>query len=100
MAELKKWYELPIGGVIDQPATALAYKTGTWRVMRPIWHEDKCTSCMMCWLHCPDNAIVVKDAKMKGMNYDYCKGCGVCARVCPVNAIDMEPETKFLEEAE
>lgn len=98
MAELKGWREIPIGGVIDKPATAMAFKTGTWRVMRPTWNEDKCVHCMMCWLYCPDNSIIVKDEKMMGIDYEYCKGCGVCASVCPTKAISMEPETKFVEE--
>jgi pyruvate ferredoxin oxidoreductase delta subunit len=46
---------------------------------------------------CPDSAIIVEDAKVKGVDYDHCKGCGICARECPpkVQAFTMESEAKF-----
>jgi pyruvate ferredoxin oxidoreductase delta subunit len=103
MADAKGWKEVPIGGVVDRPGTAREYKTGTWRVMRPIVDQDKCIDCMQCWLYCPDMAIKGKmkeDKKrpqMIGFDYDYCKGCGTCAKVCPVNAIEMKSENEFLK---
>lgn len=102
MAEAKGWKEVPIGGVVDKPGTARDYKTGTWRVMRPIINHDKCINCMQCWLYCPDMAIKGKTGEngrpeMLGFDYDYCKGCGTCAKVCPVNAIEMKPENEFLK---
>ena len=94
---LKGWKDIPIGGVIDEPGKAREYKTGTWRVLRPVLHEDKCIHCMFCWLYCPDLAIVQEQGKMKGFDFDYCKGCGLCANVCPTKAIEMKPETEFLK---
>ena len=92
--ELPPWEELAVAGIITEPATSLAYKTGTWRDERPIWDAEKCTSCFLCFIHCPDNAVMVKDGKVVGINYDYCKGCGICAIVCPprVKAITMISE--------
>ncbi|MEO0085813.1 MAG: 4Fe-4S binding protein [candidate division WOR-3 bacterium] len=96
MARLKKWQELPCGAIIEDMKEVLDNKTGAWRSQRPVWNKDKCTSCYMCWLYCPDAAIVIKDGKVAGINYDYCKGCGICASVCPkkVQAITMEKERK------
>jgi len=95
MAELKKgWKEIPIGGLIKEAGSALKYKTGDWRSRRPIVDFDKCTSCLTCWIYCPDSAVIVKDQKMTGINYDYCKGCGICASVCPVKCISMIPEAE------
>lgn len=94
-AQLPSWEELRLGGIIPQPATSLSYKTGTWRSeLRPIWDAEKCTNCYMCFVYCPDDAILIKDGKVAGINYDYCKGCGICAVVCPprVKAITMHPE--------
>ncbi len=93
---MKGWKEIPIGGMIVEAGNAKEYKTGSWRSIRPIWDEGKCTHCMICWFSCPDNCIDVVNGKMVGINYDYCKGCGVCAHECPVNAIEMKPETEFL----
>ena len=58
--------------------------------MRPVWNKEKCIHCLTCWIYCPDAAIVVKDGKMTGINYDYCKGCGICANVCPTKTHAIE----------
>ena len=94
MFKLKNWKEVPIGGVVDEPGSAMENKTGSWRVERPVWSEAKCIHCLRCWVFCPDMSINTVDGKMTGMNYDYCKGCGICAQVCPekVKAITMQPE--------
>ncbi|HPU78526.1 MAG: 4Fe-4S binding protein [Synergistales bacterium] len=93
----KGWKEIPIGGTITEAGNAKEFKTGSWRVMRPIHDKNKCTSCMLCWLYCPDQAILQTQGHMDGINYDYCKGCGLCSSVCPAKAIEMKAETEFLE---
>ncbi|MEK9149782.1 MAG: 4Fe-4S binding protein [Candidatus Desantisbacteria bacterium] len=93
---MEKWYELPEAGLIIEPGSAAKYKTGSWRSRRPIWDKDKCTSCLTCWIYCPDSSILVENQKVMGINLDYCKGCGICARVCPpkVSAIKMDEERR------
>ncbi|MFA5858931.1 MAG: 4Fe-4S binding protein [Elusimicrobiota bacterium] len=90
------WKELPEGDILA-PGTAANFKTGDWRSERPVWDSTKCKHDLMCWVYCPDSAIITKDGKMCGINYDHCKGCGICAHVCPLKekAIKMEPEEKF-----
>lgn len=83
MSNLKGYKDIPIGGSILEAGNSKEYKTGEWRSSKPIWDENECIQCLFCWVFCPDNAIVVKDGKMTGINYDYCKGCGICARECP-----------------
>jgi pyruvate ferredoxin oxidoreductase delta subunit len=96
MAELKSWNELPCGAIIEDLSAVRDNKTGAWRSMRPVWSREKCISCLTCWVYCPDSAIIVRDGKNQGIDYDYCKGCGICASVCPpkVHAIEMEQERK------
>ena len=86
--------DLSIGGNIYTAANAKEFKTGDWRSVKPVWIEEKCKQCGLCFPVCPDNAIpVFKDSlKRTDYNYDYCKGCGVCAKVCPFAAIEMKEE--------
>jgi len=95
--KLKSWKEIPIGGLIVEPGNAAEYKTGGWRTMCPVYDPKKCINCMLCWVYCPDSAIMVKDGKVVGIDYDHCKGCGICAKECPVKpekAIKMIKEEK------
>jgi len=88
------WQEITPGGVIYEAGNASEFKTGDWRSEKPIWLEDKCKQCSLCFPVCPDSSINVNrdDAKMMGFDYDHCKGCGICAKTCPFGAIEMESE--------
>ena len=68
--------DLTIGGNIYCAGNAREFKTGDWRSMKPVWDEEKCKQCGLCFAVCPEN----------------CKGCGVCAQVCPFKAIEMKVE--------
>jgi pyruvate ferredoxin oxidoreductase delta subunit len=88
------WKDITWGAVIPKGGTAREFLVGGWRSEKPVWNSDKCISCLMCWLYCPDMAIQVEDGKVAGIDYDHCKGCGICASVCPpkVQAIEIVPE--------
>jgi len=81
--------ETPFGPV--GVGSAVANRTGGWRVSKPVLDPAKCTNCLLCWFYCPDGSIVRGD-KAVDIHYDYCKGCGVCAAVCAPKAIVMERE--------
>ena len=85
--------DLTIGGNIYTSGNSKEFKTGDWRSMRPVYIEEKCKQCGLCFPVCPENAIPVnKEMKREDFNFDYCKGCGVCAKVCPFKAIEMKEE--------
>lgn len=77
-----------IGCVIKTPGNSRNNKTGSWRTFKPVADKDKCISCGICYLFCPDGCI---DTNFDS-DYDYCKGCGICAEECPVKAIEMVRE--------
>lgn len=106
MSEKENYKDLEKGTILDA-ATSLEYKTGSWKVLKPVFDPDKCTHCMICVVFCPDMAIPVnenadgvkgRDGKIyKGLvrletNFDYCKGCGICEVECPTKAIKMTRE--------
>lgn len=100
ISNLNNWTsdEYPIGAVIPEGGNSNLYSTGGWRSERPVWAEEKCTQCGLCFIYCPDTSVVWKDGKMTGFDLEHCKGCGICAHECPVNpkfeskAIEMVPE--------
>lgn len=87
------WKDITVGGTITEAGNAEFFNTGDWRSMKPIWLEDKCKQCLLCYPVCPDTAILVdKEGKRMDFNYNHCKGCGICAKVCPFKAIDFVEE--------
>jgi 2-oxoacid:acceptor oxidoreductase delta subunit (pyruvate/2-ketoisovalerate family) len=96
MPPLKDWQGLEPGGT-TLPAGAPPPHTGGWRTgVKPAVDFSKCVDCLLCWLHCPDSAIVLRGTAFQGFDYDYCKGCEICAEVCPTDAIAMVPEETVL----
>ncbi len=84
----KKYQDLEIGSLI-KAGTSKGFKTGSWKSFRPVWMKEKCISCMMCVINCPEDCIPSKDGKRSETDLDMCKGCGICAEVCPVKCIKM-----------
>lgn len=95
MSEQKKelgWRDLKIGCIVE-PRSTRRYMTGDWRSRRPVTDPEKCISCGLCWVFCPDCS---RYRNLKTGKYDvntfFCKGCGICARECPTGAITMVEE--------
>jgi 2-oxoacid:acceptor oxidoreductase delta subunit (pyruvate/2-ketoisovalerate family) len=92
MAELKRWNELEPGGTV-LPGEAAQPHTGAWRTgVKPSADLAACVNCLLCWLHCPDSAVLLTGTAFAGFDYDFCKGCEICEEVCPVGAIAMVAE--------
>ncbi len=86
------WQEIGIGNVVFEPGSSRSYLTGNWRAQRPIWDNDKCIKCGICYLFCPEGCISKTDNGYYAADMDYCKGCGICAYECPPDAISMITE--------
>ena len=96
--DLSSWRAIPIGGTITKAGNSVQYETGDWRALRPVVDMEKCTHCMICWIFCPDSAILVEDMRFAGFALTHCKGCGICAVECPPKAIEMVDEATLIEE--
>ena len=84
------WEDITPGGDIYTAGNSTEFKTGSWRSVKPLYIDEKCTQCGLCFPVCPDDAIPVnKEQKREDFDFDACKGCGVCAKVCPFGAIEM-----------
>ena len=84
--------EMPIGGTITNPGNSKEFKTGDWKIYKPVWDAKKCVHCMICVVYCPENCIPSKNNKRLETNFDYCKGCLICENVCPVKCISHKRE--------
>jgi 2-oxoacid:acceptor oxidoreductase delta subunit (pyruvate/2-ketoisovalerate family) len=92
MAELSPWQKLPAAGAVVA-ADAEHPRTGGWRTgLRPEVDLGKCVNCLLCWLYCPDSAVVLDGTTFTGFDLDFCKGCEICAEMCPTHAIEMVAE--------
>jgi 2-oxoacid:acceptor oxidoreductase delta subunit (pyruvate/2-ketoisovalerate family) len=92
MPALKPWQDLRPGGVVVRDE-AVQPETGGWRTgTKPVADLTKCVNCLLCWLHCPDSAVLLDGTTFLGFDVRYCKGCEICAELCPVQAIEMVPE--------
>ena len=94
ITETISWKEITPGGDIYESGSSEQFKTGDWRTMKPVWHEDKCKQCLLCAPVCPDVSVPVENSKRLEFNFFHCKGCGICAKFCPFDAIDMVKEEK------
>ena len=82
-------------GVVAQPGTSRANKTGSWRTdKRPRFLHIRCTACDLCALCCPEGCVFGEGKNTYWTDYDYCKGCGICAQICPVQDIEMVAEAE------
>jgi pyruvate ferredoxin oxidoreductase delta subunit len=81
-------------GCRARPGKARDNKTGSWRVFKPVFDQEKCTKCGLCMTLCPEGCVHETEEGSVAPDYTYCKGCGVCAEECPGGAITMKQEEK------
>jgi 2-oxoacid:acceptor oxidoreductase delta subunit (pyruvate/2-ketoisovalerate family) len=92
MAALNAWQQLEPGGAIVRADTGRV-RTGGWRTgLKPEADLPRCVDCLLCWLYCPDSAVVLDGTTFAGFDLDVCKGCEICAEMCPTGAIEMVPD--------
>jgi 2-oxoacid:acceptor oxidoreductase delta subunit (pyruvate/2-ketoisovalerate family) len=97
VAGLRPWQELAPGGIV-LPDDAPRQRTGSWRTgVKPRVELTACVNCLLCWLYCPDAAVLVDGDVFTGFDYDLCKGCELCAEMCPTDAITMVPEASDVD---
>lgn len=63
--------------------------TDNGRVHIPVWHQENCIDCKICFNNCPQNAII-QNNKLYSHDSKKCIGCGICSAVCPKNCWIMK----------
>ena len=86
------WRNLATGCAILEPGSSTQLLTGTWRLQRPVIDLNRCNLCSLCYVYCPDMAIIKTSEGTYEPDLNYCKGCSICAEECPKNAIAMIDE--------
>lgn len=86
------WKDINPGLMVFRPGSAREYLTGTWRADRPIFDENKCIRCGVCYIFCPEGCVSQGENGYFRADLDYCKGCGICAHECWPRAITMVEE--------
>ena len=74
---------------ILSPANTRQRRVGMWSRYKPVIDYGECTRCRICYVYCPDSAILIGKDDFPAVNYDACKGCDICHTECPVNAISL-----------
>ncbi|MEM1943386.1 MAG: 2-oxoacid:acceptor oxidoreductase family protein [Candidatus Caldarchaeum sp.] len=86
--------EAVVSGDITRTGNSYLRRTGNWRVFRPVVDYSKCTGCMVCFVYCPDSAIVLDAEGRPVVDYENCKGCLICLKECPLKAISAVKEVR------
>lgn len=90
---LYPWPDVEIGCDVHRPGSSREFLTGNWRTTGcPVMDTEKCISCGLCWIMCPEMAFTRNDDGSFSWSGDYCKGCGICVTTCPKKALAMEDE--------
>lgn len=64
-----------------------------------VFEPDKCTSCGLCSLSCPNEVITVSSERDENkkrvltgyvMNLAYCLYCGLCVEACPSDCLHVD----------
>lgn len=86
-----KWKDITPGANIYDAGNSNEFITGDWSNMKPVLDREKCKTCLLCILACPDSVITCNEDKIEFDN-DHCKGCGICVKKCAFGAIKLEEE--------
>ncbi|MEM2238234.1 MAG: 4Fe-4S binding protein [Candidatus Caldarchaeum sp.] len=81
-----------LSATVMEPGSTRNIDVSTWRTSKPVINYENCTNCLICWIYCPEPAILVDSSGKVAIDYVHCKGCGICAAECPRKAIAMEVE--------
>jgi pyruvate ferredoxin oxidoreductase gamma subunit len=72
---------------IRHRGSAALRSTGNWRIERPVIDLGKCKRCFLCYLYCPEAAMILDAENFPHVDYEHCKGCLICYEECPTDAI-------------
>ena len=61
------WRNVTRAGIIPTAGNAEYYETGGWRTKKPVWIEDKCIHCLLCWRFCRIPLLLPKTGSLEDL---------------------------------
>jgi pyruvate ferredoxin oxidoreductase delta subunit len=98
ITELSPWTDITPGGFVYGSGNSESFNTGDWRTRTPVWKQENCRQCLLCFPVCPDSSIPIRDGKRADFDFGHCKGCAICAEICPFGAIDIQTDGEGADE--
>ncbi|MFH0776739.1 MAG: 2-oxoacid:acceptor oxidoreductase family protein [Patescibacteria group bacterium] len=92
-AKLPNWQAIAPGGAILSGQSKHS-ATGDWTHQTCEWNPKTCINCNLCWPACPHSAILIKNAKMAGVNSTKCTACALCVAACPTRPKSLQITAK------
>ena len=87
---VKSFKEEKVGCSLLESGAAQPYAPGTKPALQPVWDENLCVRCALCYLYCPTGAISRQDNGYYNVDIKSCTGCGICHRECWFGAVSMQ----------
>ena len=78
-----------VGCILLKENRAEPFEEGDKPQMIPFWDRERCVKCGICYLFCPDGAIIRVEEGFFDIIPEKCKGCGICQQECWFGAIEM-----------
>jgi len=65
------------------------FKSNKPKQFLPVWDKERCIRCGICYIYCPNGAVIRVEDGFFEAEVDSCSACGICHRECLCGAVSM-----------